>query len=469
MTPIMNSQPAESILKTAPIAGTSRRKFLVTMAGVAVGGGAARMFASADKGATDATAGEILAGTAKVDITPKEGEAWDILGKKLEIKDRLYARVLFLKQKGGASVAIVSVDSIMFASPTVVAVAKEKWGVDHVLLSSTHTHSCPMPEGLIIKPPTGDWTRNVKAPADFIDWPALSSDPGYAAMEEKIIAAIGEASKNLFPARVIAGQGPFVSAYMAHNRRKVHPDGRVEMMWANPKRLPTEPIDPTVGFLRVEDLEGKTRAFLVHYACHPVGTMGWGIVSRDFPGATVDYIEEQLGKDCLALFMQGAAGDLDPYDMNLTGKGGMDLLRQAGISLGKGALRLSESIRSPASSPGSIKVQKTLLTIPNKVGDISTDVGISTVVINNQVALVTIPGEPFIQHQLDLREKSPLANSFIVGYAYGGEGTPHVIYLPTVKAAKEGGYGASNTTFLDPGAGATIVDAAVKSIEELIR
>ena len=461
MIQIMNSQPAESIIKTAPIAGTSRRKFLVTMAGAAVGGGAARMFASADKAATDAAAGEILAGTAKVDITPKEGEAWDILGKKLEIKDRLSARVLFLKQKGGASVAIVSVDSIMFASPTVVAEAKQKWGVDHVLLCSTHTHACPMPEGLIIKPPTGDWTRNVKAPGDFIDWPGLSSDPGYAAMEEKIIAAIGEASKNLFPARVIAGQGPFISAYMAHNRRKVHPDGRVEMMWANPNRLPTDPIDPTVGFLRVEDLEGKTRAFLVHYACHPVGTASSGIVSRDFPGATVDYIEEQLGKDCLALFMQGASGDIDPYDMK------MSLTVKAGISLGKGALRLSESIPSPASSPGSIKVQKTLLTIPNKVGDVSTEVGISTIVINNQVALVAIPGEPFIQHQLDLREKSPLANSFILGISYSGDGSPFVIYLPTVKAAKEGGYGAQECTFLDPSAGATMVDAAVKSIQAL--
>ena len=464
----MNRKPSDSALETADVPGTSRRGFLATMVGVAVGGGASRMFASTPGTAADATAaGEILAATAKVDISPTEGEAWDILGKQLEIKDRLYARVLLLKQKGGASVAIVSVDSILFASPTVVAEAKERWAVDHVLLCATHTHACPVPQGLIIKPPTGDWTRNAKAPGDIINWPGLSSDPGYAAMEEKIIAAIGEASKNLFPARVIAGQGPFVSAYMAHNRRKVHPDGRVEMMWDNPKRLPTDPIDPTVGFLRVEDLEGRTRAFLVHYACHPVATMGSGFVSRDFPGATVDYIEEQLGKDCMALFLQGASGDLDPYDMRLTGRHHGDVLQQAGISLGKGALRLSESIPSPGNSRGSIKVKNLILSIPNKVGDISTDVGISTIVINDQLALVAIPGEPFIQHQLNLREKSPLANSFMLGISYSGEGSPFVIYLPTVKAAKEGGYGAQECTFLDPGAGAMIVDAAVKSIQEL--
>ena len=467
MTPIMNSQP-ESILKTAAMAGTSRRSFLATMAGVAVAGAASRMPASADKAATDAAAGmvaagEILAGTAKVDITPGEGEAW-LSGKKLEIReDRLYARVVFLGQEGGSSVAIVAVDLPFFASQKVVAEAKEKWGVDHVLLCATHTHAAPLPRGL----DGVDWAHNAKAPGDIINWPGFSSEPVYAAMEEKIIAAIGEASKNLFPARVIAGHGPFVSAYMAHNRRKVHPDGRVEMMWDNPKRLPTDPIDPTVGLLRVEDLEGRTRAFLVHYACHPVGTMDTAFVSRDFPGATVDYIEEQLGKDCMALFLQGASGDLDPYDMRLTGNYQMDVLRQAGISLGKGALRLSESIPSPANSPGSIKVQKMLLSIPNKVGNISTDVGISTIVINNQLALVAIPGEPFIQHQLDLREKSPLAKSFVLGLSYSGEGSPNVIYLPTVKAAKEGGYGAQECSFLDPGAGATIVDAAVKSIQEL--
>ncbi len=447
----------------------NRRQFLGGLAGAAVGGGllqvlGAPAWAADKKSAADGT---LMAGTAKVDIAPPDGEAIDILGKKMRGGQPLYARVLVLQQ-GDTKVAIVSVDLIIFASPKVIEESKAKWGVDHVLLSASHTHAAPVPDGMVIKPPLGDWTRSPKDPGAIIDWPGLSSDPWYAATEEKIIQAIGEATKTMFPARVAAGEGPFVSAYMAHNRRLVHPDGRVEMMWDNPKRIPTTPIDPTVGFIRVEDLEGKPRAFLVHYACHPVGTMGAGFVSRDFPGATVDYIEEQLGPDCLGMFLQGASGDLDPYDMRLTGQYQLDMVRGAGISLAKGALQMSKSVPSPSTDiAGSLKVEKSLLNIGNRDGKASTDVGIATVVINGQVALVAIPGEPFVQHQLDLRGRSPMPNAFMLGLTYSGQGSPFVVYLPTVKAAKEGGYGADVCTFLDPRAGEMMVEAALTSLKSL--
>ena len=63
---------------------------------------------------------------------------------------------------------------------------------------------------LIIKPPAApDWTRTGKAPAETVDWPGLSADPWYAATEAKIVAAIGQAMQNRFPARIVAGKGPF--------------------------------------------------------------------------------------------------------------------------------------------------------------------------------------------------------------------------------------------------------------------
>ena len=462
----MHGKPNEQFATGGLFPERNRRQFLAGLAGAAVGGGLFHIL-----GATAQSAGEksaaMMAGTARVNIAPPGGEARDIFGNKMRGGQPLYARVLVLQQ-GGIKVAIVSLDLILFSSARVIDEAKAKWGVDHVVLSSTHTHAAPVPEGMMIKPPLGDWTRRPEAPGALIDWPGLSSDPWYAATEDKIVAAIGEASKTMFPARVAAGEGPFVSAYMAHNRRRVLPDGRVEMMWDNPKRIPTTPIDPTVGFIRVEDLEGKPRAFLVHYACHPVGTMGAGFVSRDFPGATVDYLEEQLGPDCLAMFMQGASGDIDPYDMRLTGQYQLDVLGNAGISLGKGALHVSATVPTPADgTASSLKVEKKLLTIGNKDGKASTDVGIATVVINDQVALVAIPGEPFIQHQLDLREQSPVPNTFMLGLAYSGQGSPFVIYLPTVQAAKEGGYGADACVFLDPRAGEMMVEAALASLKSL--
>lgn len=422
--------------------------------------------------ADEPSAASFQAGPAKVEITPSAESAVNLLGQPLSLRDPLFARVLVLKSET-TSLAIVSVDAIVFASSKVVAEAKSKFDLDHVILSATHTHSGMAPRGLIIKPPTApDWTRSAKAPADTLDWPGLSADPWYAATEEKIVTAIGKALDNLFAARVTAGKGPFESAYMAHNRRLVR-DGRVTAFWENPDRRPTEPIDPTVGVIQVEDLAGKPRAFAVHYACHPVALMGVGVVSRDFPGAMVDYVEEQLGEDCLAMYLQGAQGDIDPYDLHsLCGENRFNISRQAGISLGKGALRVAKALNESAQKPKipdkpGIRATESLLIIANRSGNGSTEVGVLTVLINGELALVTIPGEPFIQHQLDLTAKSPIANSFVLGLAYYGKGSPFVVYIPTVKAVKEGGYGATECSFLAPDAGEKMINEAVIRLKEL--
>jgi neutral ceramidase len=416
--------------------------------------------------AHEVTDSSFQAGTAKVEITPTAESAVNLLGRPLRLRDPLFARVLVLKDEK-ISIAIVSVDLIVFASQKVIAEAKSQWGVDHVILSATHTHAGMAPRGMIIKPPSApDWTRSGKAPAETVDWPGLSADPWYAATEAKIIAAIGKAMQNRFPARIVAGKGPFESAYMAHNRRLVR-DGRVSALWENPDRRPTRPIDPTVGVIRVEDLSGKPRAFAVHYACHPVALMGAGVVSRDFPGAMVDYVEHELGDDCLAMFLQGASGDLDPYDLhNLRGENRFNIARQSGISLAKGALRVAKELKSSGQSP-KLHVKESLLTIPNRNGNKTTDIGLLTVTINRDLALVAIPGEPFIQHQLDLTENSPIANTFIVGLAYHGQGTPFVVYIPTVQAVKEGGYGATECSFLAADAGEKMVAEGLISIRQL--
>ena len=325
---------------------------------------------------------QFFAGTAKVEITPTADVAVDLSGKPLALRDPLFARVLVLKDKN-VSIAIVSVDLIVFSSKKVIDEAKAKWGVNHIILSATHTHVGMNPKGMLIQPPAKpDWTRSGKAPAESVDWPGLSSDPWYAQTEEKLIAAIGTATKDLFPARMISGKGPFESAYMAHNRRLVTEKG-VTAFWENPNRIPTKPLDPTIGVIRIEDMSGKPRALAVQYACHPVTLMGCGSVSRDFPGAMVDYVENELGKDCMAMFLQGAQGDLDPYDLhNLRDRNRFNISQQAGISLAKAGLKLSATLTKPNDNSITIKAKESLLTIPHRNGSKTTDVGLLTVVFN---------------------------------------------------------------------------------------
>lgn len=415
-----------------------------------------------------ARAGRFTAGTAKADITPAPNTALHLSGTPLEPRDSLYARVLYLDD-GETSLAVVSLDLIVFASQKVIDEAKKRFNVDHVILSATHTHAGNNPRGMLIKPPAQpDWTRAPRAPAEVIDWPGLSADPWYAEVEAKVVEAIGAAVKNKFPARIASGKGSFESAYMAHNRRLVK-DGKVVAFWENPNRIPTTPVDPTVGVIRIEDLAGKPRALAVQYACHPVATMNAGAVSRDFPGGLVDYVEEELGPDCLALYLQGAQGDLDPYDLHgLRGENRFNIPKQAGISLGKAALRISATLKTEdRSADAVIAAAESTLTIPNRNGIGTTEVGLLNVVVDGALALTAIPGEPFIQHQLDLTHRSPLPNSFILGVAFSGRGTPFVVYIPTVQAVREGGYGATECSFLAADAGERIVRESVNKIKEL--
>lgn len=410
----------------------------------------------------------LTAGTAKVEITPSAAEAVNLVGQRLELRDPLFARVLVLQDEH-VSLAIVSLDLIVFASPRVIAEAKAKWGIDHVILSATHTHAGMAPRGLVIQPPRApDWTRSGRAPADTVDWPGLSADPWYAATEEKVIAAIGQAQQQRFPARLAAGRGTLDSAYMAHNRRLVQ-NGRVTMMWNNPDRRPTQPVDPRVGVLRVDDLRGKPRAVAVHYSCHPVALMGAGAVSRDYPGATVDHVEQALGPDCMALFLQGASGDIDPYDLsNLRGENRFNIAKQAGISLGKRAVELARELQPRATQQAdAIRVQEEILTLPHRQGTQTTDVGVLTAVIDRELALVAIPGEPFVEHQLQLAAQSQVPHTLLLGLAYHGRGTPFVVYIPTVKAVQEGGYGATECSFLAADAGDRLVAAALGALRKL--
>lgn len=425
----------------------------------------------------------LFAGMSRTDITPVEdtfivpkgGCALRLPdgtpGEKTvskKVLDPVEARVLVLKNSE-TSLAIVTLDVVLFSSEKVIAEAKEKWGVKHVILSCTHTHSSMVPRGMCPSPEGwGAWEGLADDLAIALKWPTFSEDPWYAATEEKIIAAIGEAMGNLFPARIAGGKEHFTSNYMAHNRRLVKADGSVTMMWDNPDRLPTAPIDPSIGVIKVIDGSGEARALLVHYACHPVGLMDCPVISRDFPGAMCDYVESELGEQCMAMFLQGAMGDMDPYDMRFVDEAGFNLMRQAGISLGQGALKVAENLKPrPGKKTEAIEIREDHVTVPFRDHNKTLIFSMLSILINDSFAMINIAGEPFIQHQLDLTDLSPVPMTLLLGTAYSGSGTPHGGYIPTVQAAKEGGYGVTNS-FVAAETGSILVRQAVATLKELI-
>jgi hypothetical protein len=157
----------------------------------------------------------------------------------------------------------------------------------HVMLNMSHTHSAPAFPGWMEVDQTQVAMKR-RYQDDFIRW---------------TLDAAESASNNLQKARIGAGWG---ESYIGVYRREIGANGR-EMLG----EVPDHPIDPSVGVVRVDDLEGNPIAVLFSYGCHPVvvGPNSY-VISADFPGPARAVIEKNLGG--IALFMQGCGGNINP-------------------------------------------------------------------------------------------------------------------------------------------------------------
>jgi len=65
------------------------------------------------------------------------------------------------------------------------------------------------------------------------------------------------------------------------------------------------PIDPQIGLLRLDRMDGSILAVLDNFACHPIMNPPSKGSSADFPGFASRPIEESLGGEAMAFFIQG--------------------------------------------------------------------------------------------------------------------------------------------------------------------
>ena len=392
--------------------------------------------------------GDLRAGVARVEITPPVGFPMggygDRKGGSTGVHDPLNATVLLL-QGDGLTVAIVSCDLRSFPSERIVAAARERRLADHVLLAATHNHSGPI-----------TW-EDQRWPSPDRSW--------FAETETRILGAIETASRAMFSARVAAGFGEI---HLGHNRRRLGDDGRVTMRWRNVERAPTAPVDPAVGVIRVDDETGRTRALLVNYACHAV-VLGPDnrAISADYPGYLARRIEREL-PGALCLFTQGGAGDINPYhDKQPVEQGGFAEAEKMGHALADAALRVARGLApGPAAGPA-VRARAEVVPFRDRWDAARTvRAGLTTLLLRDDIAIATMPGEPFVDLQLALRDKSEIRNTFLFGYTYSAGGE-WIGYVPTIRAASEGGYGAGYNTRIEVGAGEAMIDRAIVSLYTL--
>ena len=195
-----------------------------------------------------------------------------------EKRGELTARALVL-QKGGVSVAIVSLDLIGFPSVLGdrVRAKVSRIRADHILIGSTHTHSAPdcyaFPDG------KGGHTGDLQYMASVC---------------EKAAEAVNEAIDRLQPAWIKIATGDA--------------QGKIAYNYYAP-----DLYDRRMGVIQAVSPQGKPIATLVNYAVHPeVLGNDIGILSPDLVGPLCEEIESKGGGT--ALFMNSAQGGMVTAD-----------------------------------------------------------------------------------------------------------------------------------------------------------
>jgi neutral ceramidase len=414
----------------------------------------------------------LRAGIAKVDITPPGPEQmWGYESRHKPSSgtlDPLYARVLVL-EAGQTRLALVTLDLGRSFGPASLQhlrdAAKKSSGISCLLVAASHTHSAPVIRDAYRDGPPA-WERT-----------AL----------EKIDHAISDAANGLEDARIGVGTGV---AYIGHNRLKVNADGSVSWFERNLTRIPTAPVDPTVTVIRIDKANGSPLAVLVNYACHPVVFGSDNLrYSADYPGVMNQTVEKELGSGVQSFFIQGAPGDINPYyAVTPIEENAVGMRDWTGERLGREAARVAGEIHTQAVDAPEIAFRETSLTVhlrwdaekfraalmkflgPQVMEEYGAQIvpeiqlPVTTVLIDKDIALMTMPGEPFVDFQMNWRDRCPAPHALLLGYTNGYNG-----YFPTILAASRGGYGAASaSTWVEPGAGERMVDTSVIGVHEML-
>ena len=356
----------------------------------------------------------LKAGTAKVNITPPN--------PRYPVHDSLYARSLIL-EAGDVRIAFISLDLGIFHSEKIRRDLMGRYGLTELYMSSSHTH-------------TG---QNSSIPF----------------MEAKLDEVISKAMDGRFEARVAAGHRKFFP--IAFNRLIVRDNGRAQESWVaddhylyiNRDCLIHGPIDPSVGVLKFEDMEGNPRALIMNFAAHPDVMWNCFEISADYVGYATRYTEEAFGGGLNCLFIQGGAGNQAPLfkdggreSPNDPRRADFSLADRMGKLLSIETVKLAESLRPAAREEASILVKADSLLFTGRYDKtIHDDIHFSTIVLNRHIAIATCSGEPFIKFQLDWKQlMEGQATPFLFGYTWNGGRWPN--YLPDIRSACLGGFGA---------------------------
>jgi hypothetical protein len=283
--------------------------------------------------AAESPPGTLRAGAAKIDITDP---------KALPANDPLYARALVITD-GKTTAVLITVDAVAIGE--IGPIKNDYLGKVRAAL----TQELGIPAGGVI--------ANASHCHGLVR----------ADVAELTVEAVKQAHARLTPVRTGAGTGH--ENRIMENRRLKLKDGR-EADVRHAYSMPTDadvasvgPIDPEIGILRLDRADdGRPVALVYNFAVHPIQGVPSGGNTADLSGFASRVIEDQLGDEAIALFVQGCGGDINPVTYKE-----VDRPRDAetlGNLLGLSTLKAARQIQTAAS--GGFSVTNEMLTLPRR-------------------------------------------------------------------------------------------------------
>ncbi len=442
----------------------------------------------------------LKAGAAVVEITPTRLPV-SMTGSFADrqatlVHDPLNARCLVLDD-GTTRIALLTADCCLISRETFDeakrrASAPSGIAVDHMLMSATHTHTA----------------------VTAMDLGSCAANPAYVEyLTARLAEAVVQAAQRLQPAKV--GFGTALLPSEVHNRRWKMKPGTVpptphgattDQVKTNPGSgnpgliEPAGPTDPEVMVLAATTTDGKPLAVYAVYALHYVGGIPADSLSADYFGEFAKQLGERLegAKDnpnFVGILANGTSGDINninvrnpaprqpPFEQirivaGRTAEAAVEAYRKmqfrSGVSLKSVETELTLGVRKP-STDDVAAARKTLETTDGKPANLVRDVyardtlkmaawpaekSLKLQVLRiGELAIASIPCEPFVQIGLDIKAASKQKPTFVVGLANGYNG-----YLPTPEQHKLGGYETwrCGWSYLEPEASTKITAALVQ-------
>ena len=462
-------------------------------------------------------AATLRAGAAQVEITPKAGAhlagGVGVFRPAQSVLDPLYAKAIVL-ERGGRKICLVTLDVTIVTRPWTgrirAAAAEMGFAPDAVMVHAIQTHSAP---------PLGHFLLDEdfpNVPAE-VEWIRGGETLYYEFAAQRAIEAIRQADESLQPAQI--GVGSAVNDRVAFNRRGVTRDGTVCMPWPYSSRQlplgPTHlrymegPMDPEVGVVCIRNADAQMTAMVLHYTCHPVNVFSHTpnlVVSADWPGAWAAGMHSVYGESCVPVVINGCCGNINPWPPFVP-----DFTpdhRRMGGELAETAYRVINRMTFGDASVLDWRIRE----VPLKIREVAPDAleaarkvlaehpqpkwssekpsdvagdwmsAAQTVSVHlmrqrqpelpyeiqvlrvGDIAIVGLPGEPFVEGQLRIKIGSPTYPTYVAHCT-----TQYVGYLPTKEAMARGGHEVRTSYWakLRPEALDVVVDNAVELLKEV--